>query len=465
MERTETISAISTPFGTGGISVIRISGEEAISVAENIFKGKISLENAATHTTHKGIIIDPQSGQEIDQGLFTIFRAPHSYTGEDVVEVSCHGGMFVTQRVLQATMYAGARLAKPGEFTKRAFLNGKLDLSQAEAVADLIQAKTEKSLRASYQQLSGKLLKKIQGIQKELIEILGLLELELDFSEEDIEIIPQEKIASRMEKIEESLRKLISSYQKGRFLRDGVKMTIVGRPNVGKSSLLNRLLGNDRAIVDAAPGTTRDALEAQLDIKGILFRVIDTAGLRETSDRIEAKGVEIAQFHLSEADLVVFLFDGFTGWVPEDEFVLEKIMAASRKSRAAILIVENKIDLGEKKRYGGLPEGIVQASPIRLSAKTGEGMDSLYRAIEGKVLSDEIMDRSEVVLTNERHVEAMEKAISALEAARQTIQNGLSQEFTAVDIHGALNALGEIVGETLPEDVLNYIFGRFCVGK
>jgi len=465
MGKTETISAISTPFGMGGLSVIRISGERALSVSEKIFRGKVSLSGVPTHTAHVGTIVDPESGQAIDQGVFTVFRAPHSYTGEDVVEVSCHGGTFVTQKVLQATLQAGARLAEPGEFTKRAFLNGKLDLSRAEAVADLIQAQTEKSLRASYQQLSGKLFRQIQTVQKELIEILGFLELELDFSEEDVELISREELMARVDSIKDTLKKWISSYKKGRFLRDGVKMTIVGRPNVGKSSLLNRLIGSDRAIVDATPGTTRDAVEVQLDIKGVLFRIIDTAGLRQTHDRIEAKGVEIAQFHLGEADLVVFLFDGFTGWLPEDDFVWKKIMDATTKSGAAILIVENKIDLRKNEEVRGIPDSVGQVSPIRISAKTGEGMSSLYEAIEKEFLTDENLGREEIVLTNMRHVEAMEKTISALEVARETLQNGLSQEFAAVDIRGALTAIGEIVGETSPEDVLDFIFGRFCIGK
>jgi len=465
MEKTETISAISTPVGTGGISVIRISGERAISISDKIFKGSISLKDAATHTVHVGTIIEPETGRAIDQGVFTVFRMPHSYTGENVVEISCHGGVFVTRKVLQAALQAGARMAEPGEFTKRAFLNGKLDLSQAEAVADIIQAQTEKSLRASYQQLSGNLLKKVQTLQDELIDILGLLELELDFSEEDIELVPKEKILSRMDSVKDRLRKLISSYQKGRFLRNGVKMTIVGRPNVGKSSLLNQLIGSDRAIVDSTPGTTRDALEAQLDIKGVLFRIIDTAGLRQPQDRIEAKGVEIAQFHLEVADLVVFLFDGSCGWMPEDAFVWEKIVAAREKNDAAVLVVENKIDLKKNKRKSSVPENVSQLLPIQLSAKTGEGLNGFYEAIEKQILVDENLSNGEVVLTNERHVEAMRKTISALQDAERTIEKGMSADFIAVDIREALNALGEIVGQTSPDDVLNHIFNNFCVGK
>ncbi|NOY78969.1 MAG: tRNA uridine-5-carboxymethylaminomethyl(34) synthesis GTPase MnmE [Calditrichaeota bacterium] len=465
MEKTETISAISTPIGTGGISVIRISGEDALSVSEKIFRGNVTLSEVPTHTVHVAAIVDPQSGEEIDQGVFTVFRAPQSYTGEDVVEVSCHGGLFVTQKVLQATLKAGARLAEPGEFTKRAFLNGKLDLSRAEAVADLIQAQTEKSLRASYQQLSGKLFQQIQTVQRELIEILGFLELELDFSEEDVELIPRTELVARLDSVKKILKKWISTYQKGRFLRDGVKMTIVGRPNVGKSSLLNRLIGSDRAIVDATPGTTRDAVEVQLDIDGVLFRVIDTAGLRQTRDRIEAKGVEMTQFHLNEADLVVFLYDGFVGWLPEDDFVWNKIGEATAKSGAATLIVENKIDLKRNPKNQGIPGSVAQQTPIRISAKTGEGMDSFYEMIKKEFLTDENLNRGEIILTNIRHVKAIEKALSALDTASETLQRGLSQEFAAVDVRGALNAIGEIVGETSPEDVLDFIFGRFCIGK
>ncbi len=465
MEKAETISAISTPVGTGGISVIRISGERALSVSDKIFKGSISLGDAATHTVHVGTIVEPESHQPIDRGVATVFRAPHSFTGEDVVEISCHGGIFVTQKVLQATLRAGARMAEPGEFTKRAFLNGKLDLSQAEAVGDIIQAQTQKSLRVSYQQLSGNLLKRVQALQNELIDILGLLELGLDFSEEDIELTPKGDILSRMDSVMDVLEKIISSYQKGRFLHNGVKMTIVGCPNVGKSSLLNQLLGSDRAIVDSTPGTTRDALEAQLDIKGVLFRIIDTAGLREPHNRVEAKGIQIAQFHLEVADLVVFLFDASCGWKPEDDFVWEKIVDAREKNRAVILIVENKIDLKKNQVNSEVPENIRQLSPIRISAKTGEGLSDFYEAIEKQILADENLSNEEVVLTNVRHVEAMRKTISALEDARQTIKKEMSGDFVAVDIREALNALGEIVGETSPDDVLNHIFNRFCIGK
>ena len=465
MDEKQTITAISTPAGSGGIAVIRLSGRNALEIARKIFKGRAALKDAASHTAHFGTIVNPKTKEPLDQGVFTVFRAPHSYTGEDVVEISCHGGVFVTEKVLEASLEAGARLAEPGEFTKRAFLNGKLDLSQAEAVADLIQARTERSLTASLQQLTGKLYQKVQAIRKGLIEILGLLEIELDFSEEDIELISTEKLLKQIKRVEKDLRKTIVTYEKGRFLRDGVKMTIVGRPNVGKSSLLNLLLGSERAIVDETPGTTRDALEALLNIDGILFRIIDTAGLRQTKERVEAKGVEIAQFHLKEADLIVFIFDNCDGWTEADDFVWQSVEAAIREKKSRVLIVRNKIDLTATGKGTGLPERVLKNTVIPMSAKRGTGLKHFHNALQRLTRVDDNLGRHEFIISNIRHVRAMADAADALASAEKAIKSGLSQEFTAFDIRSALDHLGEIIGETSPEDVLDYIFNNFCVGK
>ncbi len=461
----DTIAAISTPLGSGGLSVIRLSGPQALAIAVKLYRGKSDLEKARSHSAHVGFVVDSEQNQPIDQAVFTLFLAPNSYTGEDVVEISCHGGVYVTRRVLETALRAGARLAEPGEFTKRAFLNGKIDLAQAEAVADLIQARTEKSLQASIQQLSGALSDCIDALRKRLVRLLGLLEVELDFSEEDITFLPREELVKEVKALRQDLDILKKSFERGRFLREGVKMTIVGRPNVGKSSLLNRLLGSQRAIVDETPGTTRDALEALLDVDGVLFRVIDTAGLRETVDRIEAKGVEIAQFHLREADLAVFVLDVQTGWTNEDAFVWERLQAVRRERTLTILVVFNKMDLVQGKLLSSLPEEVREEPAVFLSAKTGQGMDDFYTALRHFLVEGGGKSANEVVLTNVRHVKAVEKAAESLTAVEKTLQSGLSQEFAVVDLRGALESLGEIIGQVSADDALNFIFNQFCVGK
>ncbi len=461
----DTIAAISTPLGNGGIGVVRMSGPEALAIADRLFKGKGGLKTAPSHTAHVGFVVEPESGQRLDQVVVTLFRAPHSYTGEDVVEISGHGGVYVVQRILEVVLQSGARLAEPGEFTKRAFLNGKMDLSQAEAVADLIQARTEKSLQVSIRQLSGALSGRIQQLRQKLVRILGLLEVELDFSEEDIAFLPTEEVLQEIEEVQKELEGLKETFRQGRFLREGVKMTIVGRPNVGKSSLLNRLLGSERAIVDETPGTTRDALEALLDVGGVLFRVIDTAGLRKTDNRVEAKGVEIAQFHLKEADLVVFVLDATVGWRPEDDFVWQRVCAVQREKNLPVVLVWNKIDLAVDDGASTLPEDLRPVETVRLSAKTGQGVEAFYTALRQFLQKDGTTGANEVVLTNVRHVQAVERALGSLTEAKRSLQAGLSQEFIVVDLRGALDQLSEIVGQVSAEDTLDYIFSQFCIGK
>ncbi len=463
-EAEDTIAAISSPLGSGAISVVRLSGPGAVPIATRLFRGKTDLRAAASHTAHVGFLLEPESNRPVDQVVVVLFRAPNSYTGEDVVEISCHGGRYVTRRVLEAILHAGARLAEPGEFTKRAFLNGKMDLSQAEAVADIIQARTERSLLASVRQLSGTLSGRIQALREALIEILSLLEVELDFSEEDISFLSTEEVLQKIRAVQDELKALRDSFERGRFLREGVRLTIVGRPNVGKSSLLNRLLGSERAIVDELPGTTRDALEALLDVDGVLFRVIDTAGIRETGDRVEAKGVEIAQFHLQEADLAVFVLDATSTWGEEDDFVYRRIQAVREKRNLSLFVVLNKIDLAPRPKIK-FPEDFQKEKKLALSAKTGQGMEDFYAALREFVEAGASGAESETVLTNVRHLGAVEQALGYLSEVEKTLKSGLSQEFAVVDLRGALDSLDEIVGRVSADDVLNHIFSQFCVGK
>ncbi|RKY88922.1 tRNA uridine-5-carboxymethylaminomethyl(34) synthesis GTPase MnmE [candidate division KSB1 bacterium] len=465
-----TIAAISTPLGRGGIAVIRVSGKDAIAIAERVFRSSHGGEvrKFPSHTVHHGLVVAPNSQEPLDEVMLTVFRAPNSYTGEDVVEISCHGGVFVSQKVLEAVLEAGARLADPGEFTKRAFLNGKIDLVQAEAVADLIQASTERSHQEAFQQLRGGLSDQINAVRNSLVDMLALMELELDFSQEDVEFLDRQEIEERLRRSIEELDKLIASYQRGRFLREGAKITIVGRPNVGKSSLLNALLGMERAIVDETPGTTRDAIETQLDIKGVLFRVIDTAGLRQAKNRIEKKGIAITEFHIEDADVVLFLLDASEGVTRADEKIWRQVERLSQKRRemfpAKIIIVGNKIDLGNQLTKGSFDPEMGKWPLVLVSAKTLTGIPQLNETIF-KAVFDERWERGDAVITNVRHLQALQKARQHLGFALETLKQGLSTEFAVVDIKGALEQLGAIVGQTTPEEVLDRIFEQFCIGK
>jgi len=469
MNRRDTIAAISTPLGTGGISVIRVSGEEAIAAVDRLFRGKRSLAGAPSHTAHHGYIVDPaQSEEALDEVVVTVFRKPHSYTGEDVVEISCHGGVYVTRRILEAVLDQGVRLAEPGEFTKRAFLNGRMDLAQAEAVADLIQAKTALALRSTLRQLKGELSERIRGIKNRLVGICANLELDLDFVEEDIQIAPREEQIEALRETLEEVEKLIASYRRGRFLREGVRMAIVGKPNVGKSSLLNALLGRERAIVDETPGTTRDTIEELLDIDGLLFQVVDTAGLRKARDRIEAKGMERTQWQIESSHIILFMLDGSEELTEEDQLIWSRVQALvdgeGGVDERAVVVIKNKIDLPQRLELKEI-KGLVGDRPlVSLSAKTGEGLEELNRVLKEVALAEEGVEQS-VVVTNQRHLEALKGASRHLRWAIASLEQGYSYEFVVVDLRGALNRLGEIIGETTTEDILEHIFSHFCIGK
>ena len=465
----DTIAAISTPVGTGGIAVVRVSGPLAIETVDALFRHPEGIRKGESHRAYVGMFLDRPGGEVLDRVVVTLFRAPHSYTGEDVVEVSCHGGRYLAQLILESVLAQGVRLAEPGEFTRRAFLNGRLDLAQAEAVADLIQAKTRQSVKYAARQLQGGISRKIRDIRQRLVALLANVELELDFSEEEIEIVPRDELRRELEDIRARIDALVASYRTGRMIREGVRVVIAGKPNVGKSSLFNAILGFERAIVDETPGTTRDALEAQLDIGGTLFLLVDTAGLRRPAERIERKGIEITQEHLRQADLILLLQDASRGISEEDEKIVRQIreeLGGERRSDGADgLVIWNKVDLVETR---SVPSGNPLGWPeIRLSARTGEGLDELHGFLSRYVTSqaEEVAGAEGEVVTNLRHVQALRRAAEALQKAEEGILGGLSGEFVAVDLREALEAIGEIVGKTTPDDVLNYIFENFCIGK
>ena len=457
-DQNDTIAAIATPLGEAGISVIRVSGIRAIEITDSVFKGKASLRGVLSHSIHFGRIADPSEGV-IDEVLVSVFKKPHSYTGEDVVEISCHGSHYVTTKILATVIGKGARMADPGEFTQRAFLRGKLDLMQAEAVADLIHSKTALAHRASIEQLNGSLSITIHAIRQKLIDLCSLLELELDFAEEGIELTDHKRVESIFDETITDLGILINSYKYGRIIRDGVKAVLAGAPNVGKSSLLNILLKQNRAIVSDVPGTTRDVIEEAILIEGIAFRLADTAGLRKTSDLVEQEGVRRSRNQISGADLVLLLIDSSEIITADGLDIISDVV---QRFSDKVLIVLNKVDIMH-------PEFSLNSfeacDRISISCISGQGIDLLTKKMMQQVISNCDPTSSSVRIQSERHRDLVKKTLTSVIAARSTLLENLSGEFIAVDLRAALNYLGEIIGITTPEDVLHNIFSKFCIGK
>lgn len=455
----DTIAAIATPVGEGGISVIRISGPDAFYVTDKSFVGKNTLAGSPSHTAHYGKVVD-SGGGFVDEVVAVTFRRPNSYTCEDVVEISCHGGYLVTQKVLQLMISGGARAAEPGEFTKRAFLNGRLDLSQAEAVGDLIHAQSEAAYRSSLRQLSGELSREVKSVRDELLNLASLLELELDFSEEDVEFANRKTLDARIGGAMEVIDRLLESYSVGRAYKEGVRVTIAGKPNAGKSSLLNALLGEGRVIVSDVPGTTRDTVSESLVIDGVLYRLTDTAGLRETADSIEREGVERAEKEAGKADIVLLVMDYGERYYNGSQPSYARVEELCARSGIKLVRVWNKIDL-----YHSEPPRFQQdGDAFYISALTGEGIDFLRKGLSMVALGHEVSESS-VVVTNSRHRDALARAKKSLGLALETLRARKSGEFVALDLRTGLDALGEITGEITTEDVLNNIFSKFCIGK
>ena len=456
----DTIAAISTPPGEGGIGIVRLSGKNAISIAACMFRSAngINLCDQESHTIHFGIIYDGE-GSPIDQVLVSIFRCPKSYTAEDVIEISAHGGSLILKKILDLTLSFGARHAEPGEFTRRAFLNGRIDLTQAEGVLDLIRAKTDRSLEIALRQLNGKLSQELNSIQNELMKLYAHLEAYLDFPDEHLEVYSNHDFKSRFQKVAEQIKRLIDSFSKGEILREGVVVIIVGRPNVGKSSLLNALLNRDRALVSDIPGTTRDILEESIVLDGLWVRLVDTAGLWHSTDSLDRAAMEHTQRYLEEGDLFLWVLDGTDGLLEEDRLILERL-----KGKKVVPVV-NKIDRGGRKI---IPSELEKVSggltPIFLSAKTREGLENLEKKIVDLILGTELAQES-IVITRLRHKRALEASWEALEKSFQTFLNRESLEFVALDLKQSLDALKELVGEIYSEDLLDVIFKEFCIGK
>lgn len=448
------IAAIATPVGEGGIAVIRVSGQDAISTVDQAFKGK-DLTKQESHTVHFGKIMN-KGGFPVDEVLITLFRSPRSYTGEETVEISCHGGVLVTQSVLETILTLGVRSAEPGEFTQRAFLNGKLDLDQAEAVADLIHAKSSKAVDAAHQQLEGRLGEHIKKFRQQIIDATAMVELELDFIEEDVEFANKEQLQKLLEDLDTEITELLETYETGRLVKDGVKTVLIGRPNAGKSTLLNTLIGSDRAIVTEIAGTTRDTIDADWSYDGLLFKLIDTAGLRETEDVIEAEGVKRSQKAFEQADLVIYLKDLSNPFTDVERKEIADFQSKA-KDTPFILIgtkadIENDVDWRTE-------------FDLKISALEGEKIKELKQLLKDRALENKYYDASSLLVTSTRHRDALQKSKEHIQSALQALSQNMTGDFLSIDLRAALKELGTITGEITNEDVLDSIFSRFCIGK
>jgi tRNA modification GTPase len=459
----ETICAVSTPPGQGGIGVIRISGRESFEIGGRIFRSsqkKTRLQTAPTHTLHHGKIVDPKTGEVLDEVIASIMRSPRSYTGEDVLELSCHGNSRSLRKIIALLIREGAREALPGEFTRRAFLNGRIDLVQAEAVMDFISAESERARRLALKHLNGEFSKVISSLREEGVGILSKMEASIDFSQEDIEIISHSRAEASIRELLQKIDDLLKTARDGRIAREGVRISLAGKPNVGKSSLLNALLERERAIVTSIAGTTRDTLEESLILHGIKIRLVDTAGIRPTEDEIEKEGIRRTEETLEQADLILWMIDAEIGLTPEDDKEIEKFSGKN------YLILVNKIDL--VREFSGLKSGkypeerILKISSLR---KTGIRELQEKMAHECAVLAGENDSEEGAVILRGRHEEALKEARGALERAIESLQKGMSYEFPALDLRGAIDHLGEILGITAPDEVLHQIFKDFCIGK
>jgi len=458
----DTIAAISTPLGEGGIGIVRLSGKNSIEIAENIFSSpkKRTLQNMKSSSIIYGHIHNPSTGEKIDEVLVTVMKSPHSYTKEDVVEINCHGGMNTLRKTLELVLRQGARLADPGEFTRRAFINGRIDLSQAEAILDLIRSKTDESRRIAIEQLHGGLSEKITALRDSLMAICVNVEAYIDFPEDEIETASKQDLFLSMKDIGRDIETLLKTYDEAKFFREGLSTAIVGRPNVGKSSLLNALLQKDRAIVTDIPGTTRDVIEEYLNIKGLPLRIMDTAGIRDVKDIAEKEGVRRSLRSIENADLVIAIFDQSEPLRDEDFDVMERI-----KNKTAIAVL-NKCDLPAAFSQESFSSFILHASsPLHISATTGDGLEELKEAIFNSCLKDWKEEREGVVVTNLRHKTSIENALKALHRASQALTENQPIEIIAIELRCSLDKLGEIVGTVTTEDILNRIFSDFCIGK
>lgn len=454
----DTIAAISTAYGEGGIGIIRISGENALSVLKDIFKPLSGNSEFSSRKMVYGKVIG-ENGSIIDEALAVYMKGPKTYTAEDVVEINCHGSMVSLRKTLALVLRKGARLAEPGEFTKRAFLNGRLDLSQAEAVMDIIKAKTEKSFDVALSQLEGGISEKVKNIRKELLDILVSITVNIDYPDEDIEELTYEELKKNIMSIGDMIEKLLSTASTGRMIKEGIRIAIVGKPNVGKSSLMNGLLRESRAIVTDIPGTTRDTIEESVSIRNIPVFLIDTAGIRETSDKVEKLGIEKSKEAFNKSDFIIFILDGSEKLTDEDENIIEYLY-----NRNALVLI-NKNDLGQIISKKDIEKKLPKATVVETSLIAGKGIKETEDIIENLVYGGKISQGESVMINNIRHIELLQKSSDFLNDAYNMAEEGEALDFIEIDIKSAYEALGEIIGETVSDDIINEVFSRFCLGK
>lgn len=455
----DTIAAISTPPGEGAISIVRMSGEEAVSIAQKVFSGK-DLTQAKSHTINYGHIVDPKTHEEIDEVMVSLMLAPKTFTREDVVEINCHGGIVATNRILQLLLVNGARLAEPGEFTKRAFLHGRIDLTQAESVMDLIRAKTDRSMKIALNQLDGNLSHLIDSLRKDILDVLAQVEVNIDYPEyDDVEEMTTKLLKEKAIEIKQRIEQLLKTASQGKIMREGLATALVGRPNVGKSSLLNHLLHEDKAIVTDVAGTTRDVIEEYVNVSGVPLKLIDTAGIRETDDKVEKIGVERSKKAIEQSDLVLLVLNAAESLTKED---LELIRLTNDKKRIIIL---NKTDLEEKLDRKELAKISKNAPVYATSILKNEGVEALEEAISKLFFNGIENSQSTVMVTNARHVALLEKAQNSLDSVLEGISSGMPVDLVQIDMTEAWNLLGEITGESYEDELLDQLFSQFCLGK
>ncbi|EEV38872.2 tRNA uridine-5-carboxymethylaminomethyl(34) synthesis GTPase MnmE [Enterococcus casseliflavus] len=457
----DTIAAISTPPGEGAISIVRLSGEKAIAIADRIFQaGTKTLAQVPSHTIHYGHIVDPEENRLMDEVMLSVMKKPRTFTREDVVEINCHGGIVVVNQLLQLVLRQGARLAEPGEFTKRAFLNGRVDLSQAEAVMDLIRAKTDKAMNLAVNQLDGNLSHLIRTLRQEILETLAQVEVNIDYPEyDDVEELTTRLLLEKATMVKGQIQALLATAQQGKILREGLSTAIIGRPNVGKSSLLNHLLREEKAIVTDIAGTTRDVIEEYVNVRGVPLKLIDTAGIRETEDVVEKIGVERSRKALAEAELILLVLNQSEGLTQEDKQLLE-LTAGSRR-----IILLNKTDLEPKLAPAELAQYAADEPIFSVSVLTSEGLDQLEQAIADLFFGGKTTDKDASYLSNTRHIALLENAVQSLSEVIQGIEAGMPVDLVQIDMTRCWDYLGEVVGDSVQDELITQLFSQFCLGK
>lgn len=457
----DTIAAISTPPGEGAISIVRLSGDQAVQLADKVYQsGNKRLSEVPSHTIHYGHVVDPKSNQLVDEVMVSVMRAPKTFTREDVVEINCHGGIVVVNQILQLLLREGARLAEPGEFTKRAFLNGRVDLSQAEAVMDLIRAKTDKAMGLALNQLDGNLSALIRSLRQEILETLAQVEVNIDYPEyDDVEELTTKLLLEKAQMIQQRIQALLATSKQGKVLREGLSTAIIGRPNVGKSSLLNHLLREEKAIVTDIAGTTRDVIEEYVNVRGVPLKLIDTAGIRETEDVVERIGVERSRKALAEADLILLVLNQSEPLTAEDEQLLEATSGLKR------IILLNKTDLPAQLEQEKLKKLIENEPVFSISVAKNDGLDRLESAISDLFFSGETGERDTTYVSNTRHIALLEKASLSLEEVIAGIDAGMPVDLVQIDMTRCWDYLGEVVGDSVQDELITQLFSQFCLGK